>query len=54
MVYDNITNNNKYLSKYLDDSYIKQMKKISIDDTKITDSTRKENTFQNRKKIKKK
>ena len=46
----NITKNNKYLSKYLDDSYIKQFKKILNDNntnknnrSKTLDSTRKEN-----------
>ena len=48
----NTTKNNKNLSKYLDDSYIKQFKKISNDNnsnknnrSKTIDSTRKENNL---------
>ena len=48
----NITKSNKYLSKYLDDSYIKKIKKISYDNnknknnkSKIVYSTKKENNY---------
>ena len=52
----NITKNNKYLSKYLDDSYIKKFKKISNDNnnntnknnkSKTIDSAKRENKFLN-------